>query len=99
MVFYHTNSFTVNNNGFGNKIQPNNTNNFGHKWHEVRDDVVGTVETAAALYGLGKVASPYISNLARYGSVVASRLGSIFARTAPYVMTDAIEMAPLLAAV
>ena len=96
MVFYHTNSFTVNNNGFGNKITPNNTHNFGHKWHQIRDDVVGTVETGAALYGLGKVASPYISSLSRYGSVVASRLGGMFARTSPYIMADAIEMAPLL---
>ena len=72
---------------------------FGHKWHEYRDNVVGTVETAAALYGLGKVASPYISGLARYGSVVASRLGGMFARTSPYLMADAVELAPLIAAV
>ena len=99
MVFYHTNSFAVNNNGFANKVQPNNS--FAHKWHEFRDDVIGTVETGAALYGAGKMASPYISSLSRYGSQVASRLGSMFARTAPYVMTDAIELelAPLIAVV
>ena len=96
MVFYHTNSFAVNNNGFGNKITPNNTNKFGHKWHEYKDNVVGTIETGAALYGLGKVASPYIS---RYGSVVASRLGGMFARASPYLMVDAVELAPLIAAV
>jgi hypothetical protein len=94
MVFYNTNSFAVNNNGFGNKVQPNHHSSFAHKWHEFRDDVVGVVETGAALNGLGKVVSPYISSLSRYGAPLAARMGRMFALSAPMVMEQAgVELA------
>ena len=64
-----------------------------------RDDAVGVVETGAALHGLGKVAAPHLSSLSRYGTQVAASMGRMFARAAHFAMTDAIEMALLLAVV